>query len=208
MLKYCISEAWGNKDAAPYTSLALRKDIPLELNHQGVHRALDMARRCDGEYSELQSTFEKIRAMTANGEWNKWIAGLRSVGSIRDSDIEVLNNLMGRMFLEKDSIAIPVLFVRIIYILASNGVSSSSSGLRYTGSPYAILAGYFENVISRKLEVYFGTTTQARTAVSVRREQYEKDKKMISILANRQTDWDAVYKTLQTSTARGMAGGI
>ncbi|KAK6523547.1 hypothetical protein TWF281_001528 [Arthrobotrys megalospora] len=207
MLKYCISEAWANEDAAPYTSLALRKDIPLQLNQQSVHRALDMARRCDTDYSELQGAFEKVRETVRNGGWNKWVAGVRAAGSIRDGDIEVISDLAGRMFIDMDSIEIPALYIRIVYILASNGVSTSP-GIRYAGSPYAILAGYFDNSVSRKLEVFYGTTAQARAATSVRKEQYEKDKKMISILASRQTDWDAVYKTLQSSTVSGMASGM
>ncbi|RVD88785.1 uncharacterized protein DFL_002959 [Arthrobotrys flagrans] len=208
MLKYCISEAWGNSDDAPYTSLALRKDIPPSLNQQSVHRALDMARRCDADYSELQSAFGKVRTTMGNGGWNKWVGGVRAVGSVRDVDVEVIDDLAGRMFVEKDLVEVPVLYIRIGYILASRGVSVSSAGLKYTGSPYAILAEYFDNVISRKLEVFYGTTTQARTTVGSWKEQHEKDEEMISILAGRQTDWDAVYRTLQTSTARGMASGI
>ncbi|KAK6352287.1 hypothetical protein TWF730_009117 [Orbilia blumenaviensis] len=208
MLKYCISEAWGNLDGAPYTSLALRKDIPLHLNQQSVHRALDMARRCDTDYSELQNVFEKVRTMMGNGGWDRWVSGIRGTGMVRDGDVEALNDLAGRMFVEKDAIEIPILYVRMSYLLASNGVTTSSAGSRYAGSPYAVLAAYFDNVISKKLETFYGTTTQAKTIASGRKEQYEKDKKMISILANRQTDWDAVYRTLQSSTVRGMAGGM
>ncbi|KAK6513757.1 hypothetical protein TWF506_008193 [Arthrobotrys conoides] len=208
MLKYCISEAWGNADDAPFTSLALRKDIPLHPNQQSVHRALDIARRCDTDYSELQSAFGKIRITMGNGGWNKWIESVRAAGYVREGDVEVINDLAGRMFAEKDLAEIPILYTRIAYTSASNGAAASNAGLKYTGSPYAILAEYFDNVISRKLEVFYGATTQPRTPVAPWREQYEKDKKMISILASRQTDWDAVYRTLQTSTVRGMASGV
>ncbi|KAK6339784.1 hypothetical protein TWF718_009178 [Orbilia javanica] len=208
MLKYCISEAWGNTDDAPYTSLALRKDIPLNSNQQSVHRALDMARRCDTDYSELQTAFGKIRTTMGNGSWNKWVGGARAVGSIRDCDVELINDFAGRMFAEKDLNELPVLYIRIAYTLVSNGDFSSSAGLQSTGSPYAILAEYFDNVIARKLEVFYGTTTQKGPPLGAWREQHEKDKKMISILASRQTDWDAVYRALQMSTARGMASGI
>ncbi|KAF3176448.1 hypothetical protein TWF225_003759 [Orbilia oligospora] len=208
MLKYCISEAWRNTDDAPYTSLALRKDIPLNLNQQSVHRALDMARRCDTDYSALQSAFGKVRTTMGNGGWNKWVDSARSVGSIRESDLEIMNDLAGRIFDENDSVEIPVLYIRIAYLLASNGGAASYAGLKYTGSPYAILAEYFDSVISRKLEVFYGTTTQSRATPGPWMEQHEKDKRMISILASRQTDWDAIYRTLQTSTVRGMARGI
>ncbi|KAK6498978.1 hypothetical protein TWF481_011549 [Arthrobotrys musiformis] len=208
MLKYCISEAWGNSDDAPYTSLALRKDIPLDLDQKSVHRALDIARRCDTDYSELQSAFAKFRATVGNGGWNKLVGGVRNAGSVRDSDVEAISDLAGRMCGENDSIELPILYIRIAYTLVSSGVAASSVGLKYAESPYTILEEYFNNVISRKLDAFYGTTTQARAVVGNWREQHEKDKKMISILAGRQTDWDAIYKTLQASTARGMASEI
>ncbi|KAF3922985.1 hypothetical protein ABW20_dc0103022 [Dactylellina cionopaga] len=205
MLKYCISEAWSNAEGLPYTLLALRKDIPFQKEQRNVHRAMDIAMRCDRDYSELQSTYERVTA----GNWDEWLRisgeALRNAnsGTRRNEGLEDIQEFLSIIYNDGVSGDIPALYARIAYALASNGVSPYLTTLTYQGSPFAILFEYFERVIARKLESFYGAES-VQTPLVRNKERFDTDKTMLSILATRRTDWDAVYKNLRTSPT-GMA---
>ncbi|EPS45131.1 hypothetical protein H072_904 [Dactylellina haptotyla CBS 200.50] len=202
MLKYCISEAWANQECLPYAPLSLRRDIPLQGELQNVHRALDIARRCDPDYSELHSTYDQVAQSVQNGAWSRWLGSLSGV--LAEEDLEDIRSSLrgicaGQMYSE-----IPSLYIRITYLLASSGVLLSVPVARYGNSTYAVLDYYFDNIIIRKLETIYGSPVR-EVFQAKGKDCSETDRKLISILASQQTDWDAIYKNLKASTVTGMA---
>ncbi|KAF3934959.1 hypothetical protein ABW19_dt0208820 [Dactylella cylindrospora] len=185
-------------------------------NLQNVQRALDVARRNDPDYMELVSAAELIRPGTRTGNWDQWLAVLaddfRSAGmssSETSSTIKSIESQLARIWgsrtKQEDCYAeLPLLYARISYILASNGISPSSPNLKYPSSPFATLSDYFEHIIYNKLENMLGAESPRHSQIGVSKG-LDSEKTLLMILASRQTDWDSVYKLLQVSTATGMA---
>ncbi|KAK6531879.1 hypothetical protein TWF694_003044 [Orbilia ellipsospora] len=203
ILKYCISDAWSNNEALPYAPLSLRGDIPPQSESHNFHRALDIARRCDPDYSELRSTYDQLATSVDNGEWGRWLDGL--IGTLADHDLQDIQASLMKIYNEREYADIPMVYIRITYLLAANGVTASMPTLQYhSESTVMVLDGYFDRIIARKLEMCYGS--QFKHIEQAKSRPYsETDRKLISILASRQTDWDAVYRNLKMSTVTGMA---
>ncbi|KAJ6258632.1 LOW QUALITY PROTEIN: hypothetical protein Dda_6680 [Drechslerella dactyloides] len=173
---------------------------------ENVRRALDAARRCDGDYTALQNAISQITPGSSHGDWATFFAvlsdALRTAPSYSTADelvsaITDLQASVARIFdtrtpVEEAHAEVPLLYLRLAYVIAAAGVRGEQ--LAYRGSPFACLAAYFDDVVVEKV--------RRRADGAAGGVGYK------GCLEGRTTDWEGVYSGIRASRATGMARGL
>ncbi|KAK6337924.1 hypothetical protein TWF696_001400 [Orbilia brochopaga] len=185
---------------------------------ENVRRAMDVARRCDGDYSGLQNTLSQLTPGNTHGDWQTFFAVLadeiQSCTTTDDNDdndemaswMAELQACVARIFdpltaVEEAHAEVPLLYLRLAYVTAVYG-GGMEGRLEYRGSPYVVLKAYFEDVIVGKLRVRCGASQRRGSRDT---SAYASGRK--GCLGT--TDWEGVYSGISSRTrATGMARAL